>query len=146
MGFKLKYVYLSIKLIAAKLSFCCVYMWEGDLFSEVWFQDLKSRFKSPSLAEFQPWQLAALSSKGPPRSQASSQICEQCFYNVEIKSLPWLFRVLNWKTRGSNNKDKGALKPLLLEDHLPGKCRDPSFPSSVEIILSGLHKKTHLYD
>lgn len=78
--------------------------------------------------EIQPWQPAALSSDGPPRSQASSQGCEPCFSSVVMKPLAWLFRILNQKIGSLNTKDKESL-----ETPFTRKCSGPSVPSDVEI-------------
>lgn len=109
-------------------------------FSEGCFQDLQPSLQSAIFSrEIQSWQPAALSSSEPPRSQACSQSCEPCFYSVMIWLLPWFFTVLNWKIKFKKWRQTEALKPLLLEDHLPWR-----FMILISIccwdMLSGLHK------
>ena len=123
-----------------------LYMTEWLNWTEL--QDLKAPLLITILSRVSALVAQPLSRKGwKPRSQVSTQSCEPWFYIVMIKSLPLLFRVINWKIRISNSKDKrGSLRPLLLGDNLLAKYHDPSSPPDVEIILSSLHQKYRLCD
>ena len=93
---------------------CCSPCGCKELYTTEWLnwtelQDLKAPLLITILSRVSSLVAQPLSRKGwKPRSQVGTQSCEPWFYIVMIKSLPLLFRVINWKIIISNSKDSGG--------------------------------------